>query len=77
MKYFNDLLKSIPALKKIVLLMFSIKNDIDFLREYGFINGDFNRLCLEFKKILIEQKEEYLEYIKNEEESILGRIFIK
>ena len=31
--YFADLFESIPDYKKIVLLMFSIKNDVNFLYE--------------------------------------------
>ena len=72
--YFGELLKSITGYKKIVIL-FLIKNDKDFLKECGFRKSDINRcLCLDFEIILIEQNEEYLDYIKNEEESIIERI---
>ena len=56
--HFEDLFQSIPDCRKIVLLMFMIKNDIDFLTECGFLEKDINRLCLEFKNILLEQNEE-------------------
>ena len=47
--YFIDLFESIPDYKKIVLLMFLIKNDVDFLHEVGFSERDINRLISEFK----------------------------
>ena len=71
--YFKDLFESIPDYRKIGLLIFLIQNDRNLLREIGFSERDINRLNLEFKNILIEQHEEYLDYIKNEEESVLER----
>ena len=56
------------------MLIYLIENDGDLLNEGGFLKNDFNRLCLEFKNFLMEQNQEYLEYIKNEEESILEMI---
>ena len=53
--------------------MFLIKNDNDLLNECGFLKDDINRLCKEFKTILIEQNEEYLDYIKDEEEAVIER----
>ena len=41
--------------------MFSIKNDNDLSTEYGFLKRDINRLCLQFKTILIEQIEKHLD----------------
>ena len=35
-KSFTDLFESIPDCKKVVLLMFLIKNDVNFLDESGF-----------------------------------------
>ena len=75
--YFKDLFESIDDYRKIVLLIFLIKNDNDLLTESGFLKDDINRLNKEFKKILIEQNEEYLDYIKNEEESIVERFLNK
>ena len=43
----------------------------------GFNKNDINRLNLEFKNILLEEHEEYLDYIKNEEESIIEKILNK
>ena len=63
--YFEDLFQSLPDYRKIVLLMFLIKNDTDFLLEIGFSERDINRLNLEFKNILIEQHEECLDYVKD------------
>ena len=71
--YFKDLFESIPDYRKIVLLIFLIQNDKNLLKEIGFSKRDINLLNLEFKKILIEEFEEYLSYIKNEEESVLEK----
>ena len=50
--------------------MFLIENDEDLLHEIGFSERDINHISLEFKNFLIEQHEEYLDYVKNEEESV-------
>ena len=71
--YFKFLFKSIPDYKKIVPLMILMQNDKNLLHEVGFSEHDINRLLLECKKTLIEQHEEYLDYIKNEEESTLEK----
>ena len=63
--------------RKIVLLMFLIKNDVNFLYECGFLKGDINFLCQEFKNILLEMNEDYLDHIKNQEESILEKFLNK
>ena len=75
--YFKDLFESIPDYRKIVFLLFLIKNDKDLLHEVGFSERDINRLNLEFKNILIDQHEKYLDSIKNEEESIIERFLNK
>ena len=75
--YFKDLFESIPDYKKIVLLMFLIKNDVNFLYECGFSKGDINFLYKEFKNILLELNEEYLDHIKNQDESIIEKILNK
>ena len=72
--YFKDLFESIPDYRKIVLLLFLFKNDNDLLKESGFLKTDINRLNNEFKTILIQQNEEYLDYIKNEEEAVTAVI---
>ena len=72
--YFKDIFESNPDYRKIVFLMFSIKNDKALITECGFLKDDIIRLNLEFKNILMEQNEEYLDYIKNEEESIIEKI---
>ena len=41
--YFKVLFESIPDYRKIVLLMFLIKNDNDLLTECGFLKDDINR----------------------------------
>ena len=75
--YFKDIFESIHDYKKIVLLIFLIQNDKNLLHEVGFSQRDINRLSIEFKNILIEQHEEWLDYIKNEEESILEKFLNK
>ena len=47
--YFKDLFESITDYKKIFLLMFLIKNDVNFLNECGFLKGDINFLYKEIK----------------------------
>ena len=72
--YFKDLIQDY---RKIVLLIYFIQNDKNLLQEIGFTKNDIIRLNLEFKNILIEEHEDYLDYIKNEEESIIERILDK
>ena len=75
--YFKDLFESIPDYRKIVLLMFLIKDDKNLLKEVGFGKNDINLLSLEFKNILLEEYENYLDYIKNEEESVIEKFLNK
>ena len=63
--------ESIPDYRKKVLLIFLIKNDKDFLREVGFSENDINRLNLECKINLLEQHENYLDYVKDKKNLIL------
>ena len=44
---FKDIFESIPDYRKIVLLVFLIKDDKKFLLEIGFTNKDIDRLSLE------------------------------
>ena len=71
---FIEKMESIEDYRKTVLLKYSIKNDNDLFKEYGFLLTDINRLSLEFKNILLEQNEDYLVHNKNEEESIIEMI---
>ena len=75
--YFKDLFESIPDYRKIVLLIFLIQNDENLLKEIGFSKNDISLLNLEFKNILIDEFENYLDYIQNEEESILEKFLNK
>ena len=65
--YFKDLFESIPDYRKIVSIIFLIQNEKDFVKEFGVLKNDIHRSGLEFKNILMEENEEYLDYIKNEE----------
>ena len=70
-----ELFQSIPDYRKIVLLMFLIRNDVNLLNESGFLKGDIHYL---YKKLLLlELNEEYLDHIKNEEESKIEKILNK
>ena len=71
--YFKDIFESIHDYRKIVLLIFLIQNDKNLLKEIGFSKNDINLLNLEFKNILLEEFENYLYYIKDQEESILEK----
>ena len=71
--YFKDIFESIHDYRKIVLLIFLIQNDKNLLKEIGFSKNNINRLNLYFKNILNEEYTEFLDYIKNEEESILEK----
>ena len=75
--YFKDIFESIHDYKKTVLLIFLIQNDKNLLKEIGFSKNDINRVSIEFTNILSEEFEDYLSYIKNEEESILEKILNK
>ena len=75
--YFKDLFESISDYRKIVLLIFLFQNDKNLLKEIGFSRSYINQLSIEFKNILLEVFEEYLSYIKNEEESLLEKFLYK
>ena len=40
-----------------------------------FFKKDINRLCVEFKNLIFEQIEDYLDFVKNEEGSIFEKTF--
>ena len=73
--YFKDLFES--NYRKIVLLKFSIQNEKILFKKIGFSKNDINLLKIEFKIILMELHEEHLDYVKNEEESIIERFLNK
>ena len=75
--YFKDLFESITDYRKIDLLMFLIKDDKNLLKEIGFSKSDINLLSLEFKNILLEGYENYLDYVKDQEESRIERFLNK
>ena len=55
--------------RETVLLVYLIKTDRDLLHECGFDIRDIDRLCLELKNILLDHNKEYVDHIKNQEES--------
>ena len=75
--YFKEIFESIPDYRKIILLIFLIQNDKNLLKEIGFSKKDINLLKLELKNILLGEFENYLDYIKDQEESILEKFFNK
>ena len=75
--YFKHIFESIPDYRKVVLLIYLIQNDRILLREIGFSKKDINLINLEFKNIILEEFENYLDYIKDQEESILEKFLNK
>ena len=57
--YFTDLFESISDYRKTVLLKVLIQNDKNSSKEMGFSKNDNNVIILEFKKILLEEYENY------------------
>ena len=57
--------------------MFLLKNVVGFSTDFRFLKIDNIGLCLENNNMKIEKNEENLNYFKNEEESIWGRILNK
>ena len=47
---FEDLFESILVYGKIVLLSFSVVNNDNLLKKFGFLKDDIIRFCLDFKK---------------------------
>ena len=77
MYYFKGLFESIPDYRKIILLIFLIKDDKNLLKEIGFGKNFIDRFSLEFENISIEQHENYLDYVKDPEESLLEKFLNK
>ena len=57
--------------------MFLIKIDVNFFFEYGFLKSDINFLYKEFKNILLELNEDYLDHIKNQVYSVIQKFLNK
>ena len=76
-KYFKDLFESIPDYEKVVLLMFFIKNDVNFLYERGFLKSDINFLYKGFENVSLELNEDYINHIKNQKEALLEKFLNK
>ena len=75
--YFRDIFESIPNYRKIILLLFLIKDHKGFLLEISFSERDISCLNSEFRNVLKKQLEEYLDFVKNQEESIIERFLNK
>ena len=71
--YFREKFESIPDYRKVVLLKFLIQNDKNLLKEIEFSKKDINLLNLEFKNILLEKFEGYLDYVRDQESNILEK----
>ena len=74
--YFKDLFESISVFRKNLILVFLIKNVDDSLTECNFLSRDNNHLRIECKNFLIDQNESYLDHMKNEEDSIIGKFLV-
>ena len=57
--------------------MFLNENDFDLSHEGGNLKNDKNRLCLQFKNMLMEKNQEHFDYIIKEEESIFEKSYTK
>ena len=55
--------ESIPDYRKVVIIVFLIKGDVDNLHECGVFKNDIVHLQTEFNEISKEQHEKYLDYI--------------
>ena len=55
--------------------MFLVKNDVNFLYECGFLKGDINFLYKQFKNFSLNG--DYLDHIKNQEDSIIEKMLNK
>ena len=75
-KYFKDILESIPNYRKIILLCFIIKRDDVILKEFGFSDDFIKKLYNDCKQIMISDMDQYYSHIKNLEESIIEKILI-
>ena len=73
---FKDFFKSIPDYGKVALLIFGTKGNDNLLVECEFLKFVNKRLYKEFKKLLNEENEDYIDYVKDQEESITERVFI-
>ena len=60
-----------------MLIIFLIQNDKNLLKEIRFSKIDINQINLEFKNILLEELENYLDYVKDPEERILEKALNK
>ena len=74
---FKEIFESVPDYRKIVIIIFLIKNDRNLLKEIGFSKSDIIRLFLEFQKFLLGEHEDDLDFIKDQEESILEKFLNK
>ena len=63
--------------RKIVLILSIFQNYNKLLPEIGFSERDIRNLNLEFKNLSKEQHEESVDYVKNEEKSLIEEILNK
>ena len=75
--YFKELFESMTVFRKVVLLALLFQDNKNLLKEIVLKNKKFNQISLEFLNNLLEQHEEYLEYVKNEDESVIEKFLNK
>ena len=75
--YFKDLFESVSEYRKLLLMIFLIKIDTDFLTECRLLKNGIIRFRSKFLNLIIEQYEEHLNYIENQEESTIEKILNK
>ena len=75
--FFKDLFGSEADYRKRVLLMVLIKNYADLPTECGYLKKVNNRSNKKFINILLEQNEDYLNYIKKTKKKALSKEFSK
>ena len=63
-----------PEHRKIVLILFLPKNNVDSLTQCSFIENNSSRICEEFKNMKNQKIEELFDYFGNEEEANTEKI---
>ena len=67
--FFKGLFESVPDYRKIVLIMFLIKNDFDISHESGYLEKAVKQLCLVFPKKMMKQRGDCSDFKKKQGKS--------